>query len=211
MFVRIEQRDVLGPTPLISDVLDIVEDARRCNSRVEYEDGLICSVHFPLLRLALNGRIGPANELLEVLITTHAKATRRYSPFASQRSRMVDLCLVLCPSNLSVDPTATAAKKAIDVLRGMLPGSSINHSDAPQLLDPPIALSIEVKRSGGDEQKQTLQVGIWQAAQWNMWSQLLEGRFLQKYTVAAGTTPLATRQTMAATAHPIRGALQNVL
>ncbi|QBZ53292.1 hypothetical protein PoMZ_08967 [Pyricularia oryzae] len=37
------------------------------------------------------------------------------------------------------------------------------------------------------------------------------GSVLQKYTVAAGTTPLATRQTMAATAHPIRGALQNVL
>lgn len=68
---------------------------------------------------------------------------------------MVDLCLVLCPSNLSVDPTAITAKKAIDVLRGMLPGLSINHNDAPQLLNPPIAVSIEIKRSGGDEQKQT--------------------------------------------------------
>ncbi|TLS20656.1 uncharacterized protein PpBr36_11107 [Pyricularia pennisetigena] len=178
MFVPNEARDLLGPTPLVSEVMDIVEDARRCNSRVEYEDGWISGVHFPLLRLALNGKKGPANNLLDVLIT--------YSPFASQKSRMVDLCLVACPSNL-VDPTAVAAKKAIDVLRARLPGSSINHSDAPPLLDVPIVVSIEVKRSGGDEQRQTLQIGIWQAAQWNIWSQLLEGRFLQKYSI--NTTP----------------------
>lgn len=103
---------------------------------------------------------------------------------------MVDLCVVACPSNQPVDPTAVAAKKAIDVLREKLPGSSINHSDAPPLLDVPIALSIEVKRGGGDEKRQTLQIGTWQAAQWNMWSQLLEGRFLQKYAeVSTSETP----------------------
>ncbi|KAL5866587.1 hypothetical protein ACKVWC_010480 [Pyricularia oryzae] len=186
MFVPNESRDLLGPTPSVSEVMDIVEDARRCNSRVEYEDGWISGVHFPLLRLALNGKRGPASDLLDVLITTHAKATRRYSPLASQKSTMVDLCLVACPSNL-VDPTAVAAKTAIDVLRTRLPGSSINHSDAPPLLDVPIVISIEVKGSGGDEQRQTLQVGTWQAAQWNMWSQLLEGRLLQKYSI--DTTP----------------------
>ncbi|KAI7910894.1 hypothetical protein M0657_011193 [Pyricularia oryzae] len=190
MFVQDEGRDLLGPTPSVSEVIDIVEDARRCNSRSEYEDGWISGVHFPLLRLALNGKRGPGSELLEVLVTTHAKALRRYITVDGHRLRMVDLCVVACPSNQPVDPTAVAAKKAIDVLREKLPGSSINHSDAPPLLDVPIALSIEVKRGGGDEKRQTLQIGTWQAAQWNMWSQLLEGRFLQKYAeVSTSETP----------------------
>lgn len=69
MFVPNESRDLLGPTPSVSEVMEIMEDARRCNSRVEYEDGWISGVHSPLLRLALNGKRGPASDLLDVLIT----------------------------------------------------------------------------------------------------------------------------------------------
>ncbi|KAI6357814.1 hypothetical protein MCOR25_007567 [Pyricularia grisea] len=190
MFAENETRDLLGPTPSVSDVMDIVEDASRCVSTGQYEDGWICGVHFPLLRLALSGKRGVVNDLLDVRITTHAKAIRMYSSFASQKLRMVDLCLVACPSNLHpADPTTIAAAAAVETLRKSLPSSSINHSDAPPLLDAPVAISIEVKTTGGDEQRQSLQVGIWQAAQWNMWSQLLEGRLLQKYTTAVRTAP----------------------
>ncbi|KAL8386494.1 hypothetical protein RB599_010693 [Gaeumannomyces hyphopodioides] len=52
--------------------------------------------------------------------------------------------------------------------RSGLAGLSINHTGFSPLLQDPIAVSIETKRVGGSVQDAETQLGVWQAAQWNM-------------------------------------------
>lgn len=77
---------------------------------------------------------------------------------------MVDFCINLCPRQAG--PDYAHAVEAIDALRTDLTDKSINHTGHNPLLRDPIAISIETKRPDEGNQKQTLQVGVWQTAQW---------------------------------------------
>ena len=68
---------------------------------------------------------------------------------------------------------AAAAAQRIDALRASLPLSSINHTDYEALANRPVSVSIETKRVGGNTAEAELQMGVWQAAQWNMLAQRL--------------------------------------
>lgn len=49
------QREALGYTPSVDQVLDILHEAMRCQELVQTEHGWNCGVHFPLLKLAIHG------------------------------------------------------------------------------------------------------------------------------------------------------------
>jgi hypothetical protein len=59
------QRDRLGPTPSVGHVLDLLQEAMRCQGLAHTEHGWNCSVHFPLLKLALHGAGGRKKQLVD--------------------------------------------------------------------------------------------------------------------------------------------------
>lgn len=94
---------------------------------------------------------------------------KEYVPTALSTSKMVDFCVVFQASEDEDDTNPDrGVGSAVDSFRADLPFESINHTSLPALGRKPIAISIETKRSGGDESKGTLQIGSWQAAQWVM-------------------------------------------
>jgi hypothetical protein len=90
---------------------------------------------------------------------------------------MVDFCISLCPRQAG--PEYAHALEAIDLLRTKLADSSINHTGHNPLLRDPISVSIETKRPAEGEQKQALQVGVWQAAQWRHLEELVQMRLVE--------------------------------
>jgi len=62
MFDDTGERDRLGPSPILSDIMTVVEDAEHCVRTGQTEDGWNALVHHPLLRLSLHGgrRRGPS-------------------------------------------------------------------------------------------------------------------------------------------------------
>ncbi|EFQ36759.1 hypothetical protein CGRA01v4_15097 [Colletotrichum graminicola] len=172
------QRDRLGPTPSVDDVRDILQEALRCQGLVHTEHGWNCSVHFPLLKLALHGAGGRKKQLVDLDLCTHAKPLPAYrSPYTSRPTHMVDFCINLCPRQAG--PEYAYAVRAIDLMRTKLPYNSINHTGHNPLLRDPISVSIETKRPAEGEQKQALQVGVWQAAQWQHLEELVRMRLLE--------------------------------
>jgi len=87
--------------------------------------------------------------------------------------KMVDFCLFIDPENGPSCVENTAAIKAIEDLRKVLPLSAINHTDLFFLLSRPLAVSIETKKRGGKEEEAELQMGTWHAAQWKLLSRLV--------------------------------------
>jgi hypothetical protein len=83
----------------------------------------------------------------------------------SGRKKKVDFVLAFDPT---VRTNEEASQERIEDLLGELPEFSINHTDYEPLRHFPIAISIETKRPDGSEEEGSLQMGVWQAAQWNM-------------------------------------------
>jgi hypothetical protein len=77
---------------------------------------------------------------------------------------------------LFIDPdgqdSQQGAHEAVQTLREKLQENSINHSSFPPLRERPVTVSIETKRGGDHEQKARLQMGVWQASQWKLLSEL---------------------------------------
>ncbi|KAK1977120.1 hypothetical protein LZ30DRAFT_732602 [Colletotrichum cereale] len=181
------QRDRLGPTPSVDHVLDLFQEAMRCQELVQTEHGWNCSVHFPLLKLALHGAGSRKKQLVDFDSCAHAKPLPAYrSPSTSWPIHMVDFCINLCPRQAG--PDYAHAVQAIDRMRTELADNSINHTGHNPLLRDPISVSIETKRPAEGEQKQALQVGVWQAAQWRHLEKLVQMRLLEN------GEPLQTRQ-----------------
>ncbi|KAF4886524.1 hypothetical protein CGCF415_v015119 [Colletotrichum fructicola] len=181
------QRDALGPTPPIDHVLDLVHEAMRCQELVHTEHTWNCSVHFPLLKLALHGADGRKRQLVDFDSCTHAKPLAAYrSKSGSSTTHMVDFCINLCPRQAGSHHAP--AVEAIDVLRTELTDNSINHTGHNPLLRDPISVSIETKRPDEGGQKQALQMGVWQTAQWRHLEKLVQMR------LAANGEPPQTRQ-----------------
>lgn len=85
-------------------------------------------------------------------------------------SKNVDFCVYIDPAQASQQGVETAVRH----LRRCLPEGSINHTDIPALQGRPIAVSIVTKLCTGHfENEAVLQIGTWQAAQWNMLSYLI--------------------------------------
>ena len=61
---------------------------------------------------------------------------------------------------------------AIENLQRRMPEATINHTPFTPFSKRPISVSIETKRQNGEGDKAVLQIGIWQAAQWNLLSEL---------------------------------------
>lgn len=94
-----------------------------------------------------------------------------YLPFASP-SKKVDFCIYIEPtadSSFESSPSSfRSAQSAITAARNQLPCGVINHTTYYPLRERPIALSIETKKTGEGWEGATLQLGVWQAAQWNI-------------------------------------------
>lgn len=87
--------------------------------------------------------------------------------------------------DLSKDGDQPITEDAALSLRRALTDNSINHTSCPPLRSHPLSVSIETKRSGESEQKAQLQMGVWQAAQWKLLSELA-GDELGKLTFIPG-------------------------
>ncbi|KAK2036233.1 hypothetical protein LZ31DRAFT_536602 [Colletotrichum somersetense] len=171
------ERDRLGPTPAIDDVLAIVREASQCQELQHTEHSWNCAVHFPLLRLAIHGGYARKNQLVDFDSCTHARPNKAYRHTSTwYPATMVDFAIVLRPR--CVEDNRRSIVHAIDQLRRQLPGESINHTDHYPFLFDPIAVSVETKRPDNGEQKQALQTGSSQAAQWRFLYHLVEKRFL---------------------------------
>lgn len=103
-------------------------------------------------------------------ISHSATITKEYLPTAAG-SKLVDFCVY-------VNPEAGAKSgenytDRVNKLRRSLPMLCMNHTSYLGLKAEPISISLETKRSGDDEDNATLQIGTWQAAQWNYLKYLL--------------------------------------
>ncbi|KUI64025.1 hypothetical protein VM1G_10813 [Cytospora mali] len=190
----------LGPTPSLDQVRAIVSDAAHAQHLGYLESGWNCTVHAPLLKLALD--IGcldaedddddddqpQQQQQHKGLALGYDSSTSRITPLGVDfmpcttakiikeyiptpaPAKMVDFAMVLGMANLS-----PRDKRRIEQLCAGVPLASINHTDFAPLMSNPIAVSIETKKpgkSGGDNDAQ-LQVGVWQASQWRQLQDLV--------------------------------------
>ncbi len=81
--------------------------------------------------------------------------------------KQVDFCLYIEPDR------EADAFKLVKLLAGEFDPCTINQTDYEALAFRPIVVSIETKRISGDEEEARVQIGVWQAAQWNMLGHLL--------------------------------------
>ncbi|KAJ3455677.1 hypothetical protein MRS44_017159 [Fusarium solani] len=117
-------------------------------------------------------------------IATGSRVVPKYLEFFTGRVRAAvnSMVFVLASTEKKVDyvfhldPSKDSDQPAIEnaalELRRALTDNSINHTSYPPLRSHPLSVSIETKRSGESEQKAQLQMGVWQAAQWKLLSEL---------------------------------------
>ncbi|KUI73339.1 hypothetical protein VM1G_08905 [Cytospora mali] len=166
-----QQREDMGPTPYVQDVLPILEWAARCYSMAAREEMWNAMVHVPLLQLALQGghRVPERQDDVTVELTQckSARLIKEYLPATEISCKQVGLCF-----HLNVD---SMAQQAIDALRATLPLASINHIDMESLISHPIAVSCESEELGSDGgvTEAKLQTGTWHAAHWKLLKDLI--------------------------------------
>ncbi|KAL2802427.1 hypothetical protein BJX63DRAFT_437878 [Aspergillus granulosus] len=166
MFADSADRDRIGPTPSLTDVAILVEEAEECQAAMQSEAGWNAMVHYPLLYKAIYGQ-RRQNQLVGFSLCTTAKVIREYLPVHSL-AKMVDFCVCVHPD---VDKIAFEAIKS---LRLELPFNVINHTDFLPLRGRPIAISIGTKRRYSEHLATAeLQLGTWHAAQWRLLEDLV--------------------------------------
>lgn len=189
-------RAQLGPTPSLRQVRAIVSDAAHAQHLGYLESGWNCTVHAPLLKLALDvGCLDDDDE--DEDDSGREDDGRQQQPkgvamgYDSSTSRITPLGVDFMPCTTAkiikeYIPTAAQAKmvdfavvlgmanlgpgdkRRIEQLCAGVPLGSINHTDFAPLMSHPIAVSIETKKPGksGGDNDAQLQVGVWQASQW---------------------------------------------
>ncbi|KAI0469904.1 hypothetical protein GGR56DRAFT_661653 [Xylariaceae sp. FL0804] len=200
-----KERAALGPTPTADQVLAIQAWTRRLIRQDAEEAAWNSGVHHRVLELAFHGgQGGPSPEdgddlLVDFIQCTSAGIIKQYLAMEAP-SKKVDFVICLQPKDAAErartmarptesapSPTSAAAAAAeaarlreaaarIDKLCEASPFLSINHTDSPPLLLRPVAVSVETKRPVGDANEANLQIGTWQAAQWNKLIELIEDR-----------------------------------
>ncbi|KAJ0163396.1 hypothetical protein CTA2_3069 [Colletotrichum tanaceti] len=164
------ERDRLGPTPAIDDVA------------CDYPGGIALprvSAHGAQLELRCTFPLASSRSSWVPHAQEPACRLRLLPyrhPSTSYPSTMVDFAIVVRPR--SVEDKRGPIVQAIDRLQRQLPGQSINHTDHYPFLFDPIVICIETKRPDNGEQKQALQTGSWQAAQWRFLHHVVEKRLL---------------------------------
>ncbi|KAJ0131916.1 NADH dehydrogenase [ubiquinone] 1 beta subcomplex subunit 9 [Fusarium oxysporum f. sp. albedinis] len=148
-----------------SFVAEIMEHARKCHEKHHSEIVWNFEVHFRLLEKIF--RVGEQPHLVDFTPCQSAPFTRTYLP-PSAGSKLVDFCIYLNPLADSAEYETKA-----NSLRTSLPMLCLNHTSYLGLKAEPISISIETKRSGDTEDNEVLQMGTWQAAQWNYLRDLL--------------------------------------
>ncbi|KAL8291228.1 hypothetical protein RB597_005459 [Gaeumannomyces tritici] len=153
-------------SPSLADILRVLDKAAEYAERGWDEAGWNVAVHYPLLRLAI-----PDESQVDIAPCTTADIQRQFLPTSASRQtggKRVDFCITINPHWPRARFESTPASRAIKGVCRQLPGLSINHTSYHPLADRPIAISIETKRLGGSVENAEIQLGIWQAAQWNM-------------------------------------------
>lgn len=133
----------------------INEVARECANNDVSEAEWNSEVHSRILRLALHGT-WKSKGVWYHDVTTARIHDKHLVPVVSQipmQSKMVDYCLIL----RDLEDSVKAKLKANRI-------DTINHTDAPYLRFNPIAVSIETKRGGEDEEAANVQLGLWVCA-----------------------------------------------
>ncbi|KLU92362.1 hypothetical protein MAPG_11308 [Magnaporthiopsis poae ATCC 64411] len=150
-------------SPALSDVRNLLDTAVEYTRLEQDEAGWNAAVYFPLLRLAV-----PQHNRVDITPCTAARIQPGYIPSGTPNGKNVGMCLTIDPVWPKRMPHSTHALQAIRSICLGLPGLSINHTEFRPLCDKPIAVSIETKRAGTHVDDSHLQLGVWQAAHWNM-------------------------------------------
>ncbi|RSL43088.1 hypothetical protein CEP54_015228 [Fusarium duplospermum] len=152
----------------LDEVVQFVGDAKDCHDMEQEEAGWNNLVHTPLLRAVFYGRKPRGRQLDGFCPCTSASILPGYR-INNFEGKKVDYVFHLDPSKDSDQSTTEDGALA---LRRTLTDNSLNHTSYPPLRSHPLSVSIETKRSGESEQKAQLQMGVWQAAQWKLLSEL---------------------------------------
>ncbi|KAJ4194585.1 hypothetical protein NW759_016518 [Fusarium solani] len=163
-----KEPDDYGSTLSPNDVSEIVDYARQCFEKSHAEIVWNFEVHHRLLEKVF--RVGQRPHLVDVISCHSATITKEYLPTAAG-SKLVDFCIYINPG-ADIESGEDYADQANE-LRRSLPMLCMNHTSYLGLKAEPISISLETKRSGDDEDNATLQIGTWQAAQWNYLKYLL--------------------------------------
>lgn len=182
-----KEPDDYGSTLPPNVVDEILDHARQCFEKSHSEMVWNFEVHHRLLEKVF--RVGERPHLVDVISwyddelslytltsnantsTSHsATSTKEYLPTAAG-SKLVDFCIHVNPE-ADVKSGGKYADRTNE-LRRSLPMLCMNHTSYLGLKAEPISISLETKKSGDDEENATLQIGTWQAAQWNYLKYLL--------------------------------------
>ncbi|KAK7415989.1 hypothetical protein QQZ08_012161 [Neonectria magnoliae] len=147
---------------------EVLGYARDCRERHHSEMVWNIEVHQRLLEKIF--RAGDPPHLVDFLSCHAATITKEYLSTAT-RSKLVDFCIHVNPG-ADPDVEKNYGSQAVE-LRRTLPMLCLNHTFYLGLSAEPISISLETKRSSDGGDNAALQIGTWQAAQWNYLESLL--------------------------------------
>ncbi|VUC32793.1 unnamed protein product [Clonostachys rosea] len=174
LFDHSGRRAEQGDLPDLDTLINIWEEAQMCEVEGHSEAMWNCSVHYPLLYTALRGaKINQPSTQSEIQIKpmniTTASITRPYATMTGNTilDWKVDFCLCIKARERSRAHSALwrAAQASTQ--------PSINHTDYTPLMDKPISLSIETKRTGEDWRAALEQISTWMAGHWKKLDELV--------------------------------------
>ncbi|KAH7140381.1 hypothetical protein B0J13DRAFT_586124 [Dactylonectria estremocensis] len=187
------RREQLGRLPGIDTLIEIWEDAQECELDGHSEASWNCAVHFPLLRAALrlakvnqpDGQKQPPLQIkafnvyapipslgLSIVLTSRCSSTAKVAkPYTTStipitHDKRVDFCFCIKPDKAS--PLADSLYRVAQQSAHL----SVNHTDYTPLINSPISLSIETKRTGEDWQTALEQISTWMAGHWRRLEEL---------------------------------------
>ncbi|KPM34279.1 hypothetical protein AK830_g12292 [Neonectria ditissima] len=188
----------LGDTPAVEKVLDIVEEAWECQRNTHAKENWDMTVQ-NLLRLAFRRpNQGCFSHLCNFMPCASAPVGDDYLA-ADPSPHRVDFCIYLDPiaSQPSPGPGSSPASgslsdmgKVISEARRLLPNRSVNHMTYHALRERPVAFGIKTMKAGEDWGDASLQLGLWQIAQWNFMRRLVvQGSYLDQNRAVGDEAP----------------------
>lgn len=165
------ERDQLGTTPAPEDAMYILESAAECAANDQAECGWSSDVHHEVLSQALRRRQpGKTFKTLVKFMSCSTSTLIKEYKLPSAPDKKIDYCIYIDPAHDTEDP---GIADLIDNLRTQLPLYSINISGEISLLKTPLAIPVEIKRSGEGGDDAALQVSTWLEAQTEFLHQLI--------------------------------------
>ncbi|KAF6528189.1 hypothetical protein HZS61_008491 [Fusarium oxysporum f. sp. conglutinans] len=152
----------------LKDAEEILDRARECRDLSHSEMAWNFEVHQYLLEKIFRADDRPY--LVNFSSSHSASIIKEYLP-TTTGSKLVDFCIYVNPG-ADRNKEKDYGTQTNDLSR-ILPMQCLNHTSYLGLAARPISASIETKRTGDDEDNAALQIGTWQAAQWNYLESLL--------------------------------------